>query len=100
MTKVGERLIASAKEAQAIAKGQLAPAGVYVPPEVDVKSIRRKLDRSQEDFAAEFGFSINQVRDWEQGRSHPTGGARAYLTIIREEPNLVRELLRRTKTAA
>jgi putative transcriptional regulator len=100
MSKVGERLIASAKEARAIAKGQLAPAGVYVPPDVDVKAIRRKLETSQEDFAAAFGFSINQVRDWEQGRSRPTGGVRAYLMIIREEPNLVRDLLRRTKKAA
>jgi DNA-binding transcriptional regulator YiaG len=24
---------------------------------------------SQDDFAQEFGFTINQIRDWEQGRT-------------------------------
>jgi putative transcriptional regulator len=100
MSKVGERLIESAEEARAIAKGQVAPAGIYIPADVDVRAIRRKLEMPQEAFAAEFGFSINQVRDWEQGRSRPAGGARAYLMIIREEPDLVRGLLRRVKKAA
>ena len=100
MSKVGQRLIASAKEALAIAKGQAEPAGIYIPADIDVKHVRRALHLSQEDFAAEFCFSINQVRDWEQGRSRPTGGARAYLMIIQEEPDLVRDLLRRMKKAA
>lgn len=97
MSKIGERLIAAAKEAQAIAKGHVEARNVFVPADVDVKAIRRKLAMSQDDFAAEFCFSINQVRDWEQGRSRPLGGVRAYLMMIKEEPDLVRSLLLKMK---
>lgn len=37
MSKIGERLIASAKQAREIAQGRVKPAGVFVPPDVDVK---------------------------------------------------------------
>ena len=35
--------------------------------EISVREIRKKLGLSQDDFAAEFGFTINQIRDWETG---------------------------------
>ncbi len=41
--------------------------------EIDVKAIRAKLDMTQEEFAGRFGFSINTLRDWEQGRRVPEG---------------------------
>ena len=36
------------------------------PAEIDVRGIRKRLELSQEDFAKEFGFTIHQIRDWEQ----------------------------------
>jgi len=36
----------------------------------------------QEDFASVFGFSLTQIRDWEQGRSRPLRSDRAYLMLI------------------
>lgn len=48
---------------------------------------------SQEEYASAFGFTINQIRDWEQGRTRPGGGLGAYLTMIDAEPEKVRDLL-------
>jgi len=80
-------------EAIAVARGEAKPARFHVPEDIDVRVVRRKAAMSQEDFASAFGFTINQIRDWEQGRTRPTGGLRAYLTMIDAEPDKVRELL-------
>jgi putative transcriptional regulator len=48
---------------------------------------------SQEDFAAWYGFTINQIKDWEQGRARPIGGVRAYLMLIKQDPKAVHNLL-------
>jgi len=55
---------------------------------------------SQDEFAAAFCFTINQIRDWEQRRTRPLGGLRAYLMLIQSDPEAVSKLLRRNSTAA
>jgi putative transcriptional regulator len=103
MSKSGKRLIEAAREAVAIARGEKKPARIHVPPEVDVKAIRLKLELSQDSFAAEFGFTTNQIKDWEQGRSRPLGGNRTYLMIIKADPKAIMALLRsspRTRKSA
>ena len=100
MTKAGKRLIEAAREAAAIARGDQKPARVHIPADIDVRSIRRKLKLSQDDFASKFGFSVNQIRDWEQGRSRPLGGVRAYLMIIDRAPANVLRLLGELRRAA
>ncbi|MGE0338669.1 MAG: helix-turn-helix domain-containing protein [Xanthobacteraceae bacterium] len=92
MTKAGKRLINSAKQALAIARDEAKPARLFVPGDIDVKAIRSKLGRSQEDFAYEYGFSTAQVKDWEQGRSRPLNGNRAYLMLIDRKPDAVRKM--------
>lgn len=82
MTKAGDRLLGAAREALSIAKGESAPAATFIPPDIDVRAIRHGTKLTQEDFAATFGFTIAQVRDWEQQRSRPIGGLRAYLMLI------------------
>jgi putative transcriptional regulator len=99
MSKFGTRLIQAAKEAAAIARGDVAPARIHVPADIDVKAVRQKLALGQDAFASEFGFSINQIRDWEQQRTRPLGAMRAYLMIIDRDPEGVRELLKRTPVA-
>src|SRR5947208_1838213 len=94
MTKSGRRIIDAAREAVAIARGEKKPARLHIPPEIDVRGIRLKLTLSQDDFAAEFGFTTNQIKDWEQGRSRPLGGVRAYLMIIQKDPKTVLKILR------
>ena len=58
------------------------------------KIIRRALGLSQEDFAARYHIPFGTLRDWEQGRAEPDQAARAYLTVIAREPDLVRRALK------
>jgi putative transcriptional regulator len=81
-------------EVLAVARGEAKPARLHIPTEIDVKSIRAKRGLSQNDFAAQFGFTVNQIKDWEQGRSRPLGGVRAYLMIIDRDGDGVLALLR------
>jgi len=67
---------------------------VHIPAQIDVKAIRTKLGLTQERFAARFGFNINTLRHWEQGRRVPEGPTRAYLLVIDREPEAVRKALR------
>jgi putative transcriptional regulator len=91
MSKLGKRLIAAAKEARAIVRGEADPATyrIHVPVLVDVKSLRRRLGLSQDEFARRYGFTPARIRDWEQGRSKPDGAVRAYLIVIDREPDAV-----------
>jgi putative transcriptional regulator len=96
-----DKIAEGLNEALAFARGDLKGAKLYVPPEIDVRSIRSKLHLSQEDFASAFGFTIDQIKAWEQGRTRPLGGVRAYLMIIDRDPKTVIELLRtKVRTAA
>ena len=58
-----------------------------------VKVVRRALGLSQEEFAARYHIPIGTLRDWEQGRVEPDQAARAYLTVIAREPEIVRDAL-------
>jgi len=78
MTKSEKRLIGAAREAVAIARGQKKPVRLKVQPEIDVRAIRAKLSMSQKDFAAEFGFTYDQIKAWE----HKRLGLRAGLALI------------------
>jgi putative transcriptional regulator len=88
-----DKIAEGLNEALAVARGDKKPYKLHVPAEIDVRAIRAKLDLSQDDFASSFGFTINQIREWEQGRSRPLGGARAYLMIIDRNPKAVLRIL-------
>ena len=64
-----------------------------MPEQIDVKSIRKRTGLSQEKFATQFGFSVDAVRNWEQGRRQPEVSARAFLMVIEQEPDVVRRAL-------
>jgi putative transcriptional regulator len=97
--KAFDKIAAGLNEALAVARGTAKPSKLHVPPEIDVREIRTKLKLPQDDFAAEFGFTINQIRDWEQGRTRPLGALRAYLMIIKRNPQAVIDLLRSSRVA-
>ncbi len=99
MTKAGRRLLDAAREMRSIARGEAKPAHMHVPSDVDVRAIRRSLGLSQDAFASEFSFSINQIRDWEQSRSRPLDSNRAYLLLIERHPNEVRRMLAEIRTS-
>jgi putative transcriptional regulator len=93
--KAFDKIAEGLTEALSIARGESKPAKLHIPPEIDVRAIREKTGLSQDDFATAFGFSINQIREWEQGRARPLGGVRAYLFIIERDPKHVLELLKK-----
>jgi putative transcriptional regulator len=95
-TKAGKRLMASANEAVAWARGELEPSvREYHPPaQVEVAPVRRRLGLTQANFARVFGLNVATVRDWEQGRRYPEGAARTLLAVIARHPEIVREVLR------
>jgi putative transcriptional regulator len=95
MSKAGERIIRSARQALAYAQGRADPSTfrAHVPDEIDVCSLRRKVGMSQEQFARHFGVSKRTVQDWEQRRRRPEGPARAFLRVIEREPDAVRRAL-------
>ena len=94
MTTFGQELIASAREALAIAEGEAEPSRVFAPPDVDVAAIRKRTGLSQDRFAKRFGFSAAAVRDWEQHRRRPDAAARTLLIVIDREPQAVERALR------
>ena len=66
---------------------------VHVPALIDVRAIRTKLGMTQEEFAGRFGFSVNTLRHWEQGKRQPEGPTRAYLIVIERAPKAVQKAL-------
>src|SRR5271157_6582408 len=95
--KAFEKFAAGLREAIEVARGEAKPARLYVPPEIDVKAIRKNTGLSQENFAYAYGFTIEQIRAWEQGRNRPLGGLRAYLMMIGSDPEGVMKLLQSTR---
>lgn len=90
----GQRMIASARQALAFAKGKEDHGcEVHVPDDIDVKAIREKISLSQGEFAKLFGLSKRTLEHWEHGRRVPSGPARAFLTVIAREPDAVRRAL-------
>jgi putative transcriptional regulator len=88
MSKLGQRLIRSAKNAGAYARGE-ATEGFVRHDIPDVKAIRAEMDLTQQQFAERFGLPLGNVRDWEQGRGVPDAAARALLKVIAAEPEAV-----------
>lgn len=95
MSKAGQRIIKSARQALAFAQGKADKSKfrVHIPDEIDVRAIREKVHMTQEDFARHFGVSKRTVQDWEQKHRSPSGAARAFLTVIDREPDAVKRAL-------
>ncbi|WP_439575308.1 helix-turn-helix domain-containing protein [Phreatobacter sp.] len=93
MSKLGSRLIESAREAHAIARGEASAARSFDVDEVDVAAIRKRLNLSQDRFAARFGLSAATIRDWEQKRRRPDRMALNLLRVIDHAPETVERAL-------
>lgn len=96
MTRPADSIRRALTEALAFAEGR-GDAGdyrVHIPAKVDVKAIRAQLGMTQQEFAGRFGFSVNTLRHWEQGKRQPEGPARAYLRVIEREPKAVQKALK------
>jgi putative transcriptional regulator len=89
MSVVFDDLMKGLHEVDAFLGGKMAGYKVSVPVNVDVKSIRKRLNMTQAAFSNAFGFSIDAVKHWEGGRRTPEASARAFLTVISKDPQAV-----------
>ena len=77
-----DELLASVQEMDKIASGEKAASRMFEYPEPEVRAIREKTGLSQAHFAMLIGVSKRTLENWEQGRRHPTGPAKALLRIL------------------
>jgi putative transcriptional regulator len=94
MSKRESKMLRGARQALAFARRESAEEfAVHVPETVDVRAIRKDLGLSQREFAMQFGFTAEAVRNWEQGRRRPEGPARILLKVIQNDPEAVKRAL-------
>jgi putative transcriptional regulator len=84
-----DELMNGLNEVDAFLAGETVGYKVMLPKEVDVKSIRKRLNMTQARFSDTFGFSLDAVKHWEGGRRTPESSARAFLTVIAKNPQAV-----------
>ena len=68
------------------------------PPQVDAgyaRRVRSQTRLTQAEFAARIGVPIETVRNWEQGKRHPRGPARALLKLLDQAPDVAFSVLGR-----
>ena len=94
MSKAGSRILRSAHQALAYARGETTEGFVaHIPEAVDVKAIRDRQALSQQAFARRYGLSPAAIRDWEQHRRQPEQAARILLMVIDHNPTAVVEAI-------
>jgi putative transcriptional regulator len=94
MSEVGDGILRGLEQALAHAHGAQSGCIVHPPKILDVRAIRAKTGMTQEAFAQRFGFSVNTLRHWEQGKRYPEGPARSFLKVIDKDPEAVQRALR------
>jgi putative transcriptional regulator len=101
-TDIDAQIAADPDTAPIFTAAELAGARRIVPATAPrtVKAIRRRLGLSQKQFADRYGFSVETIRNYEQGHRRPTGPARVLLAVIANEPDAVtRALSRRSRSS-
>jgi putative transcriptional regulator len=88
----GADLLEGLKVVLAHQRGEIDLEQVWPKP-IDVKSIRKRVKMSQAEFSRIYGISKRALQEWEQGGRQPDSAARAYLTVIAKEPDVVRRAL-------
>lgn len=93
MSKAFDSIKQGLQEAMVHAEERSRSARVHRPRPVDVKALRAKVDMTQEEFAAKFGFSTATLRHWERGDRKPHGASLVLLNVIERDPRAVIEAL-------
>ncbi len=86
-------LVTSIKQAGKIRRGEMKPSRVLEITPLDVKQIREKLHKTQQEFALMIGISVATLRNWEQGRRRPEGPAMVLLKIAQTNPEAICQAL-------
>ena len=87
-------LMESMKQAVAISNGEMQPSRTFVYSPVNVKEIRERTNKNQEEFANMIGVKVGSLRNWEQGRRKPDGAALSLLKIVAANPIYVEQILK------
>ena len=86
-------LVTSIKQAGKIRRWEMKPSRVFEITPLDVKQIREKLHKTQQEFALMIGISVATLRNWEQGRRKPEGPAMVLLKIAQTNPEAINQAL-------
>lgn len=91
--KAFDELVASVRDMGRHSRGERV-VGVRLREvrEPNVRAIRRKTGLSQSGFATLIGVNVRTLQNWEQGRTRPTGPARALLQIVARSPETIAAL--------
>lgn len=81
--------------AQAEAYQAGARDGFVTHEPIDVKAIRTKTNKSQDQFAKAYHLPKRTLQDWEQNRRQPDAPARVLLALIQAEPEAVEKMIAR-----
>jgi putative transcriptional regulator len=81
----------AAEDGDAWTDEELADAeAVYPPPSPErLRALRARLGLTQAQFARRFGFTLDTVQQYEQGRRRPFGPASTLLRVIEADPEAV-----------
>jgi putative transcriptional regulator len=93
--KTDEEVLRAAEsdpDAQPLTAEQLAQAH-RVPDRVDVRAVRMRHKMSQSAFAQRYGFDLDVLEAWEQGRRPLDRYVKILLTVIDKEPEAVERAL-------
>jgi putative transcriptional regulator len=85
-------LIESLKEGAEILQGNLEPSRKFEYTSNEIRSLRNRLNLSQEKFANQLGISTGTLKNWEQGRRKPTGPANVLLKMVDKNPEFFNQL--------
>ncbi len=86
-------LLTSIDQARKIHQRKLKPSRIFKFNPIVVKNIRKRLHKSQTEFAHMIGVSVDTLQNWEQGRRKPEGPALALLKVAEASPETVMEAL-------
>ncbi|MFT4027448.1 MAG: helix-turn-helix domain-containing protein [Novosphingobium sp.] len=67
--------------------------GFVVHEPVNIKELRRRVGKTQAEFASTYHLPVGTVRDWEQGKRQPDASARVLLSLIQRDPKRVADML-------
>lgn len=96
--RVATEIISGLKDILADIRGQRRFSGrTHIVDVAGIKSLRKKLNVSQLEFARRYGFNRRTLQEWEQGRAAPDQSHRAYLRVIAHNPKAVARALAAAK---
>ncbi len=91
MKSAFNKIAAGIEDAIAFAGGDETRARVVNP--VDIKALRKRIGKSQNEFSNDFKLPLGTLRDWEQHRREPDTGSKVYLSMIEADPEGVKQIL-------